>query len=100
MAGEVHLVPFRTQKLSPRAPMVLRSSPWESRTLLTNKGHLVFRICEISMRASSISARPLFVLFGCDVLALDAGVTMVRLRAYYNGPFGTGLTSKPHVWYG
>ena len=24
MAGEVHLVPFRTQKLSPRAPMVLR----------------------------------------------------------------------------
>ena len=25
MAGEAHLVPFRTQKLSPRAPMVLRS---------------------------------------------------------------------------
>lgn len=25
MAGEVHLVPFRTQKLSPLAPMVLRS---------------------------------------------------------------------------
>lgn len=25
MAGEVHLVPFRTQKLSPPAPMVLRS---------------------------------------------------------------------------
>jgi hypothetical protein len=24
MAGEAHLVPFRTQKLSPRAPMVLR----------------------------------------------------------------------------
>ena len=25
MAGEAHLVPFRTQKLIPRAPMVLRS---------------------------------------------------------------------------
>ena len=25
MAGEAHLAPFRTQKLSPRAPMVLRS---------------------------------------------------------------------------
>ena len=30
------------KKLSPRAPMVLRSSPWESRTSLTNKGH--FRV--------------------------------------------------------
>ncbi len=36
MAGEAHPVPFRTRKLSPRAPMVLRSSPWESRTPLTN----------------------------------------------------------------
>ena len=40
MAGEVHPVPFRTRKLSPLAPMVLRSSPWESRTSLTNEGHL------------------------------------------------------------
>ena len=43
MAGEVHPVPFRTRKLSPLAPMVLRSSPWESRTSLTNEGHSVFR---------------------------------------------------------
>ena len=42
MAGEVHPVPFRTRKLSPLAPMVLRSSPWESRTSLTNEGHLLF----------------------------------------------------------
>ena len=41
MAGEAHPVPFRTRKLSPRAPMVLRSSPWESRTSLTNKGHFL-----------------------------------------------------------
>lgn len=40
MAGEVHPVPFRTRKLSPPAPMVLRSGPWESRTSLTNEGHL------------------------------------------------------------
>ena len=40
MAWEVHPVPFRTRKLSPLAPMVLRSSPWESRTSLTNEGHL------------------------------------------------------------
>ena len=38
---QAHPVPFRTRKLSPRAPMVLRSSPWESRTSLTNKGHFL-----------------------------------------------------------
>ena len=27
MAGEAHLAPLRTQKLSPRAPMVLRREP-------------------------------------------------------------------------
>ena len=41
MAGEAHPDPSRTRKLSPRAPMVLRSSPWESRTSLTNKGHFL-----------------------------------------------------------
>ena len=43
MAGEAHPVPSRTRKLSPLAPMVLRSSPWESRTSLTNEGHSVVR---------------------------------------------------------
>ncbi len=43
MAGEVHPVPFRTRKLSPLAPMVLRCSPWKSRTSLTNQGHFLSR---------------------------------------------------------
>ena len=38
MAGEAHPVPSRTRKLSPLAPMVLRISPWESRTPPPNKG--------------------------------------------------------------
>ncbi len=38
MAGEAHPVPSRTRKLSPLAPMVLRCSPWESRTPPANKG--------------------------------------------------------------
>ena len=54
MAGEAHPVPFRTRKLSPRAPMVLRRSPWESRTSLTNKGH--FRV-----PAEGPARGPLFV---------------------------------------
>ena len=35
MAEGVHPIPFRTRKLSPPAPMVLRRRPWESRTLLS-----------------------------------------------------------------
>ena len=42
MAGEAHPVPSRTRKLSPLAPMVLRMSPWESRTPPPNKGR--FRV--------------------------------------------------------
>ncbi len=38
MAGEAHPVPSRTRKLSPLAPMVLRCSPWESRTPPASKG--------------------------------------------------------------
>ena len=33
MAGGPHLIPFRTQSLSPLAPMVLRLKAWESRSL-------------------------------------------------------------------
>ena len=33
MAGGPHLTPFRTQSLSPLAPMVLRLKAWESRSL-------------------------------------------------------------------
>ena len=43
MAGEAHPVPSRTRKLSPLAPMVLRMSPWESRTPPPNKGRFRFR---------------------------------------------------------
>lgn len=42
MAGEAHPVPSRTRKLSPLAPMVLRCSPWESRTPPASKGRSPF----------------------------------------------------------
>ena len=42
MAGEAHPVPSRTRKLSPLAPMVLRCSPWESRTPPASKGRFPF----------------------------------------------------------
>ncbi len=42
MAEGVHPIPFRTRKLSPPAPMVLRRRPWESRTSLnTSNGFAV-----------------------------------------------------------
>lgn len=34
MAEGVYPIPFRTRQSSPPAPMVLRCSPWESRTPL------------------------------------------------------------------
>ena len=33
MPGGPHLIPFRTQSLSPPGPMVLRLKAWESRSL-------------------------------------------------------------------
>ena len=51
MAEGVHPIPFRTRQLSPPAPMVLRCSPWESRTSLnTSNG---FRIPENGEPGSS-----------------------------------------------
>ena len=32
LAKGIHLLPFRTEKLSPSAPMLLRQSTWESRS--------------------------------------------------------------------
>ena len=54
MAGEAHPVPSRTRKLSPLAPMVLRCSPWESRTPPASKGRFplhVLRPARVSPRA-------------------------------------------------
>ena len=44
MAGGVRPVPFRTRKLSPRAPRVLRSRPWEGRAPLTGGRHRAVRL--------------------------------------------------------
>lgn len=44
MAGEAHPVPSRTRKLSPLAPMVLRCSPWESRTPPASKGRFPLHV--------------------------------------------------------
>lgn len=44
MAGEAHPVPSRTRKLSPLAPMVLRCSPWESRTPPASKGRFAVNL--------------------------------------------------------
>ena len=56
MAGEVHLVPFRTQKLSPRAPMVLRSKSVGEQDVADQQG--AFAIS--STRAVPDQGRPFF----------------------------------------
>ena len=43
MAGEAHLVPFRTQKLSPRAPMVLRSKSVGEQDVADQQGAFLCR---------------------------------------------------------
>ena len=43
MAGEAHPVPFRTRKLSPRAPMVLRGKPVGEQDVADQRG--AFFLC-------------------------------------------------------
>lgn len=63
MAGEAHPVPSRTRKLSPLAPMVLRCSPWESRTPPASKGRFRFARVRAGPRGD-LPARAFFVLSG------------------------------------
>ena len=63
MAGEAHPVPSRTRKLSPLAPMVLRCSPWESRTPPASKGRFRFARVRAGPRGG-LPARAFFVLSG------------------------------------
>lgn len=63
MAGEAHPVPSRTRKLSPLAPMVLRCSPWESRTPPASKGRFRFARVRAGPRGE-IPARAFFCFVG------------------------------------
>ena len=84
MAEGVHPIPFRTRKLSPPAPMVLRRRPWESRTSLsTSDGSLLFpgdrprragrRV--LIRRLTSVRIVVQFSLYGSGSCPADAHVT-------------------------
>ena len=56
MAEGVHPIPFRTRKLSPPAPMVLRRRPWESRTSLNTSDGSGMSFGAIPMSAMRLTA--------------------------------------------
>ena len=60
MAGEAHLVPFRTQKLSPRAPMVLRSKSVGEQDVADQQGAFLCREELTFVGSSFLAAKSLF----------------------------------------
>ena len=73
MAGEAHLVPFRTQKLSPRAPMVLRSKSVGEQDVADQQGAFLCRE-DLTFVGSSFLVATSFVfstsLFEFEILHL------------------------------
>ena len=73
MAGEAHLVPFRTQKLSPRAPMVLRSKSVGEQDVADQQGAFLCRE-DLTFVGSSFLVATAFVfstsLFEVEILRL------------------------------